>query len=951
MRQTRTTEPSRISLRHRLLTINLFSLAVALGLAVLWLGIGGFQGWRNDEVAELRQHARLAGSLLGEAVRDNDASAVQNVLKLLEVVPELVFAEVYDADGAVLAHYQRPDEPGAWIWSDLPQAMDPQSSGYYWQFVEISEPIRIGPHPAGSFYLVADLGKLYSSLFRYLGINTAGAVFGLVCCIFLIHRLQRGVTEPLHRLLELVHRVARQRDYASRAATPEIAELAELAQAFNDMLGQVQQRDAELQRELEERKLAEFRFRYVADHAPVMIWMTDRQRRCTFVNQVWLDFTGLSAAESVGPHWQQVIHPDDLQSAFRDYYPVQPSANGAISTEYRLRRHDGVYRWMLDTGLPLFDGSGGFAGYIGSCIDITERKQAEAELRLAATTFQTNEAIVITDAEGSILRVNHAFCTITGYSPEEVLGKNPRLLQSHRHDRSFYRQLWQKIRRSGYWKGEIWNRRKSGEIYPELLSITAVQNERGSVTHYVGTFSDITQAKKTEAEIRHLAFYDPLTQLPNRRLLLDRLNQAIPAAHRSGHHGALLFIDLDNFKTLNDTLGHSVGDRLLEKVAGRLRESIRTEDTVARLGGDEFVVLLSNLSQNQVAAAKEAEAVAEKICTRLNQIFDLGEFMHYVSSSVGVTLFGSPFASSDEVLKQADMAMYRAKSAGRNTVRFFETGMQEVLNQRLQLETELRQALANHEFRLHLQPQFDHARRLIGAEALLRWENPAQGLVAPAHFIPLAEENGLIIPIGHWVLQSAGELLREWSSRYRLEEFRLAVNVSSRQFRQTNFAGQVRELIERTGADPLRIKLEITESAVLDNLQDANRKMESLRHLGVIFSIDDFGTGYSSLSYLKSLPIDELKIDKSFVQDILTNEQSAVIVRTIIAMSQQLKLKTVAEGVEHAEQVELLANYGCQAFQGYYLGRPLPVREFEQWLAPGTAGEAPAAPAHIAPRI
>jgi diguanylate cyclase (GGDEF)-like protein/PAS domain S-box-containing protein len=922
----------RVSLRRHLLTINLFSLTVSLGLAVALLVAGGLRGWRADEEAELRKHARLAGALLGEALRSNDTAALERSLGLLEIVPELVFAEVYDAEGAVLAHYQRADETGGrWGWSALPQAMDPQSPRYYWQFVEMSEPIRVDRQPVGTFYLVADLRKLYSALFRYLGLNTVGAALALLSCFLLLQRLQRSVTAPLNRLVTLVRRVARQRDYGLRAEPPAIAELAELAEGFNDMLGQVQRRDGELRRELEERKLAESRFRYVADHAPVMIWMTDSDQQCTFVNQVWLNFTGLSEAESIGRDWERAIHPEDRKTAFGAYYTAQPAAE-PIATEYRLRRHDGSYRWIMDTGMPLFDSGGHFAGYIGSCVDITERKQAEAELQVAATTFQTNEAIVITDAAGTILRVNQAFCAITGYAPDEVIGKNPRLLQSQRHDPEFYRQLWKSVLETGYWKGELWNRRKDGETYPELLSITAVKDKQGAVTHYVGAFSDITQTKKTEAEIRHLAFYDPLTRLPNRRLLLDRLGQAIPAAHRNGNQGALLFIDLDNFKTLNDTLGHSVGDRLLERVAERLAESVRAEDTVARLGGDEFVVLLPNIGKAKDAAAENAKLVAEKIRALLNRTFDLGEFLHYVTPSVGVTLFGEAPVSSDEVLKQADMAMYRAKGAGRNTVRFFESGMEEALTQRLQLETDLRQALLNRELRVFFQPQFDRDRRLIGAEALVRWNRAGHGPVAPAEFIPLAEENGLIIPIGGWVLQCVGTWVREWEARYAMQGLRFAVNVSSRQFRQAGFVDQMRQLLEEAGANPERITLEITESAVLDNLADAHAKMEALKTLGVIFSLDDFGTGYSSLSYLKSLPIAELKIDKSFVQDILNNEHSAVIVRTIIAMSQQLKLETVAEGVEEEAQAELLARCGCRAFQGYWFGRPMPPEEFERWL-------------------
>ena len=567
----------------------------------------------------------------------------------------------------------------------------------------------------------------------------------------------------------------------------------------------------------------------------------------------------------------------------------------------------------------------------GTIRDVTERRRSEASLRIAATAFESQEGMVVTDADAKILRVNRAFTDITGYSAEESIGQTPRLLQSGRHDADFYAAMWRDIRRTGGWQGEIWNRRKNGEIYLEWLTITAVKEGEGDVTHYVGTLTDITKRKEAEEQIQHLAFYDPLTQLPNRRLLLDRLQQALATCTRSGHEGALLFIDLDDFKTLNDTLGHDIGDLLLQEVAQRLVTCIREGDTVARLGGDEFVLMLEDLSENPQEAAIQAETVGEKILNSLNHIYRLAGGEHHSTPSIGVTLFGNQRDTVEELLKRADLAMYQAKAAGRNTLRFFDPDMQAVVSARANLEADLRQGLRNNEFLLYYQPQVDNEGRLKGVEALVRWSQPQRGLVSPAEFIPLAESTGLILPLGHWVLEAACLQLVAWAKLDDMADISVAVNVSARQFRHKDFVDQVIAILDHTGADPKRLKLELTESLLVDNIEETIGKMARLKATGVSFSLDDFGTGYSSLSYLKRLPLDQLKIDQSFVRDILTDQNDAAIARTVIALGQSLGLAVIAEGVETGEQRNFLAANGCQSFQGYLFGRPGPAQESEQF--------------------
>ena len=567
--------------------------------------------------------------------------------------------------------------------------------------------------------------------------------------------------------------------------------------------------------------------------------------------------------------------------------------------------------------------------------DITQRKQSESDLRVAATAFNSQEGMVITDPDHVVLRVNPAFTAITGFTAAEAQGRTLEFLNSHRHDKSFYDTLLNAAKEKGVWRGEIWNRRKSGEIYPDMRTLTAVCGDDGGITHYVNTFADNTERKAAEEEINKLAFFDPLTQLPNRRLLLDRLHKALISATRTGHMGALQFIDLDNFKTLNDTLGHDMGDLLLQQVGQRLAECVRAGDTVARLGGDEFVVMLEQLSDSLELAAASAEVVGEKILASINMPYQLAGHEYNISPSIGVTLFSGHPQSTDELLKQADLAMYQAKSAGRNTLRFFDPTMQAVVSARAALEGDIRQGILKNQFQIYFQPQINREGAATGAEVLLRWPHPVRGMVSPGEFIGLAEETGLILSLGQWVLETACIQLVAWANIPGLSHLTLSVNVSARQFRQQDFVDDVIGLLNYTGANPHRLKLELTESLLVKDVEGTIEKMTALQQHGVGFSLDDFGTGYSSLSYLKRLPLDQLKIDQSFVRDLMTDPNDAAIARTVIALGHSLGLAVIAEGVETAAQRDFLASQGCDAYQGYLFGRPMPIAEFERSLLAG----------------
>ncbi len=556
---------------------------------------------------------------------------------------------------------------------------------------------------------------------------------------------------------------------------------------------------------------------------------------------------------------------------------------------------------------------------------LQERDQALAvsqrSLRLTEQVIENSlEGVVITNVNGIIEQVNPAFTRLTGYSSEEVIGQRPSLLSSGRHDKAFYEAMWSSINRFGHWQGEIWNRRKNGEIYPELLTITAILSEHGAIDHYAAQFSDISELKKTEQQIRHLAYYDALTDLPNRRLFYDRLSIAIAHAHRHQQRLAVMFVDLDRFKNINDTLGHNVGDCLLEQVALRLRYCLREDDTVARTGGDEFLILLSETPHYDDAAS-----TARRIIDELTQPFHVAEQELVVTCSIGIAFYPEDGNNQDALIKNADIAMYRAKEHGRNTYQLFTNTMNEQAQRRLQLETGLRQALEQGQIKAHLQPLVDAATgKTVGAEALARWHHPQWGPVRPDEFIPLAEETGLIRPVGQRIL----DLVLQHIARGDCVP--IAVNLSPSQFADPDLVGTICNSLEQAGVSPTLLGLEITESVLMSDAEHHAALLEILRSKGVHVSIDDFGTGYSSLAYLRRFPLDYLKIDRSFVEELTDSTEARAVVSATINLAHELRLKVVGEGVETAEQAACLREMRCDILQGNYFGCPVPAEEFNR---------------------
>ena len=566
-------------------------------------------------------------------------------------------------------------------------------------------------------------------------------------------------------------------------------------------------------------------------------------------------------------------------------------------------------------------------------IDMSERNNVQTELRVAAAAFESPESMLVMDPQLQVLRINQAFTVRLGYTLDQVAGQPLAGLSAEGTDSIFHEELYQLLLLQGQWSGEIWLHHQGGGLFPEWLNINAVKNKQDEVTHFVATLSSLTQRKVDEEKIRQLAYFDPLTELPNRRLLMDRMRQALHNSHLSQSWGAVLLIDLDRFKTLNDTQGHGKGDLLLQLVAKRLGQLLKPTDTVARMGGDEFVVLLENLDRQAEQANHQAQAVGQRIMKTLCRSFGLEDTHFYLSCSVGISLFKGNDCSTDELLSQADLAMYQVKANGRNGLRVFDQPMQTYMTARTDMTTHIRQAVEKQQFVLHYQPQVNALGQVTGAEALLRWQHPVRGEILPRDFIPIAEETGQIVAMGDWVLQTVCRQLQLWSGNPLFDGLTVSANVSTHQFCEPDFADKLLRLLDATGADPKRLKLELTESVMVDNLDDIAQKMQRLKKIGVSFSLDDFGTGYSSLAYLKKLPIDELKIDRSFVRDILTNSNDAAIARTIVTLSHSLGLEVIAEGVETEQQREMLAWYRCFSYQGYLFSRPLPLLEFEPYVA------------------
>ncbi|MBW7902962.1 MAG: EAL domain-containing protein [Rhodocyclaceae bacterium] len=659
------------------------------------------------------------------------------------------------------------------------------------------------------------------------------------------------------------------------------------------------------------------------DQSPVSILITDTAGRVEYVNARYTEITGYAADEVLGQKagaMRSGLTPPEVYADLWRTIRRGDDWRGELCN----RRKDGRLYWDSVHIVPILDETGRVAHYLSIQEDISARKENEETIRLWATVFENSgEAVMITDPANHIVSVNQAFTHITGYAPGEVIGRNPSVLGSGRHDAAFFAEMWRRLNAYGHWQGEIWDRRKSGEVYPKWLGISAVRDPQERLTHYVAVFSDISERKAAQERIEYLARHDPLTGLPNRMTLADRLEQALAHAERTQTRIALLFLDLDRFKTINDSLGHPVGDALLQELTRRLKGAVRETDTVSRLGGDEFVILAGGLGDPEMAAD-----IAAKILAAVHRPFLVDSHRLSTSTSIGITLYPDDGADFDTLLKKADIAMYHAKDAGRNTYRFFTEQMNAHAHERLLVQNHLRQAIERNELVLHFQPQVAlDSGRIVGVEALVRWRSPELGLVPPDRFIPMAEESGAIVDVGDWVLREACRQARAWCDE-GLPALPVAVNISALQLRHGDFVERVLRTLDETGHDPAMLELEFTESILIQDIARVLDQVRRLKAIGISIAIDDFGTGYSSLAYLKQLDVDRLKIDRSFIRDIGSDPDDDAIVRAVTQMARSLRLKLIAEGTETVEQTRFLLAEGCCEAQGFLYSPPLAADDF-----------------------
>jgi len=921
--------------------------------------------------------AGLANALASSSaswVLANDLAGLQEVLQGFSSVLDLKFALVLSRRGEVLASTDET-QVGRYVSDQVSLKLLSSPAKFTVlinqpSLVDVAFPIMVtGNRHLG--WARVELSRASSNAnLRLLGLAGMGfSLLAVLMTVLLAAWMARRLTSSLYHLTKVTAAIEQgRRDVRSEVVRAD--EVGQLAMRFNRMLDTLN--DSEHQLERVNRLYAAW-----TECTEIIVRQSDERALLNSICQILVDrvpfeFVWIGVPDQDG--WVLPVASSDAGSAYLAGIKVSIDASkqeghGPLGSSIRDREpkifndflHDdhsmpwrtlaSRMRYRSVAAFPIFRGGACYGGIVvysseidfftpelmkligGLADDITfalnsldserQRQANEVYLERAAKVFEySKEGILVTDANNCIISVNRSFTEITGYTPEEAMGRDPSFLSSGREDDQFYQGMWDSLSKTGTWQGELWNRRKNGDVYPESLTIISVKGDDGAVINHIGIFGDISERKQAEARIQQLAHYDVLTGLPNRVLFSDRLEQALIYAQRSQSSVALLFLDLDRFKQINDTLGHGVGDQLLQMVAQRLLGCVREQDTVSRQGGDEFIVVLPGTDM------AGAESVADKMLQSVIQPYQLEGHVLRISSSIGIAMYPEHAQDAETLIKYADVAMYQAKEGGRNKYLHFDPSMNASAYERLTMESRLRVAVERQELRLYYQPQVDLVDgRIIGCEALVRWQHPDLGLVSPASFIPLAEETGLIMQISDWVLEEAIRQCRAWRDA-GLQTPVVSVNLSPLQFRQRDLQEQVARLLETYAVPASALELELTESILMQGVERTLTTLHALTALGVTISIDDFGTGYSSLSYLKRFPIKKLKIDQSFVRDVTEDPNDATMVRTIILMAHSLKLHVIAEGVETESQAAFLRESGCERAQGYLFGRPMPAEAF-----------------------
>ncbi|WP_018951929.1 MULTISPECIES: EAL domain-containing protein [unclassified Thioalkalivibrio] len=904
--------------------IGTVAIQVAMVAALMFSGISQVQQNQSQMLERFaEQQGRLLSSALTPGLAYADPAMLQDLLELVADDSNVLYAVVLDAQ----------DQPMASVGIS-PDTIPERADGTRTTpgQIEILRDIELAGQPLGTLavgYSTDAIDALSATLLQRnvllaLGVLVLSMLAAVVFSLVITRRL---------RLLNQGGKALQGGRLDHRIPVRSHDEFGDLARTFNDVAAHLGSTQTTLEQQNQQLNRSVARLESMLGGANAILWEADpRTHEWEFVSGDTRRLLGFPAHNlGRGELRARHIHPADLprvQNAARE------SRTSPRTVDYRFAHRDGQWLWLRDI-LSWARDADGRESLRGLTLDITTHRRttdalAESENRYRDVVDHISEVIFRTDAEGHWTLLNPAWEALTGFSVEETLGRplcDFVAPEDHDDAHSFCATLLEGGSHSQ--SEEIRLRTRDGDIRWVSIYASARFDDHDQVMATFGTMTDISDRKEAEDEIRRLAFFDGLTQLPNRTLLHDRLGQSLANTERTRLHGALLFIDLDNFKDINDTLGHAVGDDLLRQVAERMLNSVREADTLARLGGDEFVIILNDLHPDQARAATQAEAVGRKLIEILRDPFKLAGQRRHVTPSIGATLFSGRNLSVEEILKQADLAMYRAKNAGRNTVRFYDPELHRAVEARFELESELRHALDQDAFSVHYQPQVNTSGAVIGAEILLRWKHASRGMISPAEFIPVAEQTGLIVPIGRKVLRAACEQLAAWKHQPAFRDLTLSVNVSARQFRHKYFVRDLAQTLEATGAPGHRLKLELTESMLLENVETVIAHIEELRSFGIEFSLDDFGTGYSSLAYLKRLPLAQLKIDQSFVRDVLDDPNDAAIAQMVVNLAHTLDLDVIAEGVENDQQRAFLFGLGCRHFQGYLYGHPDTLAELE----------------------
>ncbi len=909
------TEISHPTIKSKLRFIIVMSTGIALlsaFAALIWNDMRSFQKVFHNELLVL---SKVTARNTYASLMFGDNKSALNTLNALQAQPHIRRAILFDINNNVLAEFQHHVHDDS-VYS--PSGL-PEGSYFYKNHIAVVTNIIFDNEHIGRLYLLAELTALKERLFKFSTIIAVILLISLLISFLFSNRLIKSITYPIFRLASLADNISKDNNFSSRAQAEGIFEFSILANSFNLMLDNIESQQSEL-------LASEQRLSLALDASSEALWDWNLKKDEVFFDQriqAILGFTESRIADATG-RISEIIHERDLDSQEQKLMSHLKGKTEFYETECRMKGLDGQWIWVHVRGKVVeFDDQGEPLRLTGTYRDITEKKNSEEKIRLLATLFEiTSDAVIILQSDFDILTINKAFTTITSYTVEELLGQPVKKLTSMYGER-LYAQMRHALVDQGYWQGEFEAQRKNGEQYVLSFRMTAVTDIGGNISHYIGVGSDITEQKKSVQKLRYMASHDSLTKLPNRSLLVDRLNHALAATKRKKNQLAVVFFDLDRFKQINDNLGHDIGDQLLIQIAERLTSSIRDSDTVARLGGDEYMLIIEDITD-----PKSVSLVARSILVQFEDAFHVKGHEIRVTPSLGISLHPENGDTSEELIKNADIAMYAAKSKGRNNYQYYTPEMNQKARGRLTMENHLRVALERNELFLYYQPKVDSTRnQIIGAEALLRWRQPDIGFVSPVEFIPLAEETGLIVPIGEWVLEQACKDAKSWQQQ-GLPFCPVAVNISPLQFQSGDLPLQVNRVLQQADLPAHHLELELTESLVMDTPEKVILHLQVLKAIGVKLSIDDFGTGYSSLSYLHKFPIDTLKIDRSFISDIDIATQESAITSAIIAMAKNLNIDVIAEGVETLGQLDFLHSQGCNHIQGFLFSKPVPEKEF-----------------------